>query len=195
MKNLLLLIFISLSSFTFSQQIVVFSKDEVCDLKTNNSICQTSEKNKSDFINLFKISDFSDTSLISKIEFIAPPLQWGRKIGNEAKYGEVIFYKSLINGYVFNIKLANLLPNHSYILTLNGNPSLEGNNLLPDTVPNLKAEKYYDFLSVKTDAGGEYNAKIGVYLLKGDYHVRFYIKDHDDCKIILYHDYYRFKIK
>lgn len=195
MKNLLFLALMSLSSMTFSQQIVVFGKEELCDLNTNNSICMTSDKNKQDFINLFKISNFQDTAQINKVEFITPPLQWGRNISNAVKYGEVIFYKSQVNGFIFNLKLMNLLPDHNYIFTLNGNPKLEGNNLLPDTVPNLKAEKYYDFLFVRTNAVGEYTGKIGVYLLKGDYHVRFYVKDHDDFKIVLYHDYFKFKIK
>jgi hypothetical protein len=88
----------------------------------------------------------------------------------------------------------NLIPDHGYLSTLNGNPKLAGNNLLPDTVPNFNIEKYYDFLSIKTDSQGKYHAMIAVYLKQGDYHVRFYIKDIDHFKIVLYHDYFKFNV-
>lgn len=45
---------------------------------------------------------------------------------------------------------------------------------------------------MKTDDSGNFEKKIAVQLSPGDYHVRFYVKDQRDYKIVLYHDYFRF---
>jgi hypothetical protein len=42
---------------------------------------------------------------------------------------------------------------------------------------------------------GEYMATFAIALPKGPYDVRFYVKDTDDFKIVLYHDFFRFAVE
>lgn len=94
------------------------------------------------------------------------------------------------NGLVLQVSLKGLNTGYRYILTLNGNPDLPGNALLPDPVPGLPAERYYDFHTATTDEHGSYVATFGVMLPAGSYKVRFYVKDTADFKIVLFHDYF-----
>jgi hypothetical protein len=194
MKHLLLIAAVITCSTVYSQQVISYSKEEKCYLDEKSKPCKPNDEEKAGFINIFTSENFQDTINISQAKLITPPLQWGRNISDNT-FGEIIYYNSLKSGFITNLSLNKLLPNHAYELTLNGNPKLVGNDLLPDTVPNLNIERYYDFLSITTDSHGEYHAKIGVYLKHGDYHVRFYVKDKDDFKIILYHDYFKFSVK
>jgi len=194
MKYLLLLTLMSFSLVTFSQQLVIFEEEVVCNLADGGSFCQPTDKGKTKFMRVFKKADFRNAAKVKEIPLTTPPLEWGKKVSDDTK-GELEFYPNLPKGFVTNLTITHLKPNHTYILTLNGNPELDGNNLLPDPVPQLPEEKYYDFLTVQTNADGAYQAKLGVFLKKGDYHVRFYVKDKSDSKIILYHDYFRFKVR
>lgn len=121
------------------------------------------------------------------LPLIAPPA-WGRTVPDAS--GTVRLHPTVANGLVLQVALKGLLPAHRYILTLNGNPKLPGNDLLPDPVPGLPAERYYDFQTATTDDHGAYAATFGIVLPAGDYQVRFYVKDTADFKIVLYHDYF-----
>ena len=192
MKYLFLFIGICLSLELFSQQqVVIFSKTERCYLDLKNAPCNPEGKDKTDFINLFRKESFSDTSKLNKARLFSPPLQWGRNI-RDTNFGEIFYPSSFQHGFITDLSLVNLLPDHEYELCMNGNPKLAGNDLLPDAVPNMQTEKYYDFLPVKTDHNGEYHARLGVYLIPGDYHVRLYVKDRENFQIVLYHDYFKF---
>jgi len=121
------------------------------------------------------------------LPLIAPP-EWGRTVAGAA--GSVRVHPTVAGGLVLHVALKGLVPAHRYILTLNGNPQLPGNDLLPDPVPGNPKEKYLDFLTATTDEHGAYEAPFGIVLPAGAYKVRFYVKDTVDFKIVLYHDYF-----
>ena len=194
MKYLLLITLISVSSFSYSQQVIIFDEEDVCFITETAESCNPTDKRKSKLVSVYTKADFQNPSKLDKVNLTTPPLEWGKKV-NDNTSGALEFYQSAHAGFITNLTLSNLKPNFTYILTLNGNPELDGNELLPDPVPQLPEEKYYDFLTVQTDERGAYQAKLGVYLTKGKYHVRFYVKDKSDSKIVLYHDYFRFNVK
>lgn len=136
-------------------------------------------------------NEFPESSV--EKDLITPPLEWGKEATTESN-GKLIHGTSYKLGWVSLVQLNNLLPNHEYMLTLNGNPELDGNELLPKPVPGLEDERYWDILEIKTDSNGYFEKKIAVQLTPGDYHVRFYVKDQEDYKIVLYHDYFRFTV-
>jgi hypothetical protein len=131
--------------------------------------------------------------LENTLEMISPP-EWGKTVSTSTK-GWIRFHPSFRGGFACHLELENLLPDHDYILTLNGNPSRAGNNLLPSSVPGNPLEKYYDFLIVRTDARGHYDASLGIFLRPGGYDVRCYIKDTGDFKIVLYRDFFGFDVR
>lgn len=122
------------------------------------------------------------------------PPEWGKTVAADTR-GVVAHQATYTHAFRARITLMNLLPNHAYILTLNGRPDLPGNALLPDTVPGLAQEKYVDFLPILTDAQGRFASDVAVRLKPGDYQVRLYVKDRSDFKIVLYHDYFPFVVK
>jgi hypothetical protein len=126
------------------------------------------------------------------LELVNPP-DWGKTVSASTK-GWIQFHPSFRGGFACRLELENLLPEHAYILTLNGNPSRDGNGLLPSSVPGGPLEKYYDFLVIRTDAHGHYDASLGVFLRPGGYDVRCYVKDTGDFKIVLYRDFFRFEV-
>jgi len=123
---------------------------------------------------------------------IAPP-DWGRTVPGAA--GKIAFHESYRGGFFVHVVLDGLAKDRRYILTLNGNPKLAGNDRLVDAVPGLPAERYFDFLTITTDDHGHFEATFGIALLPGPYDVRFYVKDTVDFKIVLYHDYFRFTVE
>ena len=104
--------------------------------------------------------------------------------------GELLFAKESEDGFMVRVILSELLPHHSYILTLNGNPERKGNSLLPKPVPGNEEEHYYDFQTIQTDADGAFEHSFAIRLPKGIYEIRFYVKDTEDFKIVLYHDFF-----
>lgn len=133
------------------------------------------------------------TPFDGKVELVNPPA-WGKVIAPNTA-GTLAFHTSFQGGFRFHVSLANLRPNQHCSLTLNGKPGLEGNELLLDPVPGLEAERYYDFFKFDTDANGCFEKDLAVALKPGPYRARFYVKDTDDYKIILYHDYFPFQVK
>lgn len=126
------------------------------------------------------------------LPLIAPP-EWGRTV--PGALGSVQLHPAVAGGLILQVKLAGLSPRHRYLLTLNGNPKLAGNDRLPDLVPGMADERYLDFYTATTDAQGGYEATFGVHLPPGPYQPRFYVKDTDDFKIVLYHDYFPCAVK
>lgn len=126
------------------------------------------------------------------LPLIAPPA-WGRTVPGAA--GEVRLFPTAEGGVVLKLALTGLAPAHRYLLTLNGNPKLAGNDRLPDPVPGLPAERYFDFYTATTDEHGAYEATFGIVLPAGPYATRFYVKDTTDFKIVLYHDYFPYEVK
>jgi alpha-N-acetylglucosaminidase len=127
------------------------------------------------------------------LTLINPPA-WGRVVGPDTT-GSLGVYPSSAQEFVFHLDLAHLLPEHRYILTLNGNPQRAGNEFLPNPVPGNPKERYYDFFIATTDDSGSYSGDFAVHLHPGDYDIRFYVKDTADFKIVLYHDFFETKVR
>jgi len=143
------------------------------------------------FLHAFE-SDLTRPAEFGPIAPLTAPPAWGRTVAGAG--GSIQHHESFRGGFVVRVALHGLRPLHRYILTLNGNPALPGNNRLVDPVPGNPAERYLDFLTVTTDGTGSYEATFGILLPTGPYGVRFYVKDTDDFKIILYRDYFRFTV-
>lgn len=133
------------------------------------------------------------TALESAMDLVSPP-EWGKAVGPSTQ-GRIQYHPRFPGGFECRLTLEHLAPDHDYILTLNGNPSRAGNDLLPSSVPGNAAEKYFDFLFIRTDAQGRYDARLGVFLKPGSYDVRCYVKDTADFKIVLYRDFFRFEVR
>lgn len=131
--------------------------------------------------------------LEAELPLVNPPA-WGRTVSDQTG-GVVHYHRRFPRGFVCRLELHDLLPNHAYLLTLNGNPEKAGNDLLPTPVPGNEREKYYDFLDIKTDAQGRYAADLGIFLQRGAYDVRLYVKDTADFKIVLYRDFFPFTVE
>jgi hypothetical protein len=165
--------------------VIVFGKGESAVLQPSTPVPQAPAK--AAFFRAFK------TDLEHPAEFAAPldlttfP-QWGRLVAGAS--GGIQFHRSFPGGFVVRVALEGLLPDHPYILTLNGNPKLAGNANLIDSVPGGGPERYFDFQTVTTDARGSYLATFAIALPAGPYDVRFYVKDTSDFKIVLYHDFF-----
>lgn len=131
--------------------------------------------------------------LTARRVLIAPP-EWG-KVATPEAMGTLDHFPKARGEFRARVRLEKLQPNHPYILTLNGRPDLPGNALLPNPVPGLPAERYLDFLDVMTDASGNYATDVAVTLPPSPYQVRFYVKDRADFKIVLYADYFPFRVE
>ncbi len=192
MKYLILLTICFLSPLAKAQEAnLIFIEErncllEVADCAENQLEKAFATKAKSA---LAEITEFDKTMNLS-----TPPLDWG-KMENVSTNGKVEFQLNTEDGFLNRVSLNNLKPNHDYVLTLNGRPDLVGNDLLPETVRGNKKEKYLDLIRIKTNELGYYVGIHVVYLKKGNYHVRYYVKDTDDYKILLYHDYFKFSVK
>jgi DNA-directed RNA polymerase subunit RPC12/RpoP len=109
--------------------------------------------------------------------------------------GEIRYYASFPGGLVIGVKLDGLVPNHEYLLTLNGAIQHEGNNNLPEKVSRGNKQKFYDFSPVITDENGHYQATFGIRLPPGPYDVYFFVKDTSDWKIVLSHSFFQFTVE
>lgn len=138
-------------------------------------------------------ADLSRPAVFAKLPLVSPP-EWGKTVAGAV--GKIEFHDSFRGGFFVRVLLEGLSPKHGYILTLNGKPGLAGNEKLVDLVPGMEKEqeRYFDFMHVKTDEHGRYEATFGIALPAGPYDVRFYVKDTADFKIVLYHDYFKFKV-
>ena len=127
------------------------------------------------------------------LPMVSPP-EWGKTI-SPAAGGTIAFRSSFEHGFFGRLALEGLEPNRPYLLAFNGKPGLKGNELLPDPVPGLPDERYYDLLDFAATPQGSFEATLAVKLAPGDYHLRLYVKDASDWKIVLYHDYFEFKVE
>lgn len=128
-----------------------------------------------------------------EMPLINPPA-WGRVISPQT-HGAVEVRRVLPGALVLGVKLAGMAPDHPYILCLNDRPGHPGNEWLPSAVPGHPEEKYLDFTRARTDGNGRFEGEFTVPLHPGLYNIRFYVKDPDDFKIVLYHDYFDVAVK
>ena len=175
-----------------AQEIVVFAKGDSLALGPGISSNTITNPVKAAFLDAFK-ADLGHALAFGETNKLTDFPTYGRNV--EGAGGEFRYRASFKGGFVVAPALDGLLPNHKYILTLNGNPSRAGNTNLVDSVPNNAREKYYDFQTITTDASGRYHATFGVALPAGPHDVRFYIKDTADFKIVLYHDFFKFTVE
>ncbi len=185
------LIWFALADVLSSQTISVFGKNEITLIDASGAVTALSDSPAHlSFLAALRRRGTTG-NYESRLTFAAPP-EWGKTLVGAG--GFVRFQPRFPQGLATQISLQGLAPNHAYLLTLNGTPHTPGNERLPDPVPGLPEERFYDFLRIVTNAEGAYEADLGIYLLPGDYHVRIYVKDTDDFKIVLYRDYFDFTV-
>jgi hypothetical protein len=176
-----------------AKEIAVFGERDFYVLDASPSPVGPTEADRAAFFAAFKADLARKAPLESALGLVSPP-KWGKTV-SAATNGRIRFHDSFPGGFACHLTLENLLPDHDYILTLNGNPQRAGNGLLSSPVPGNPKERYYDFLIVRTDAHGRYDADLGVFLRPGSYDVRCYVKDTGDFKIVLYRDFFKFEVR
>jgi hypothetical protein len=176
----------------FAGEIVVFGEKDFYVIDASPAPAGPREADRAAFFEGFKADLARRAPLERALDLINPP-EWGKTVSAQTR-GRIQFHPSFPGGFACHLALENLLPDHDYILTLNGNPQRAGNGLLASPVPGNPQERYYDFLVVRTDARGRYEASLGVFLRPGSYDVRCYVKDTGDFKIVLYRDFFRFEV-
>lgn len=192
-KRILLVPLLFLAGSLRATQIVVFGEKDFYLLDAAGVPGRPAEPDRAAFFDGYRADVEGKAPLEKSMALVSPPA-WGKTVG-PTTHGELEFHPSFPGGFACRITLDGLLPDHEYILTLNGNPEKPGNGLLPSGVPDSEKEKYYDFLIIRTDANGHYAANLGIFLKPGDYEVRFYVKDTGDFKIVLYRDFFPFAVK
>ena len=129
--------------------------------------------------------------VVNPISLFPAPKSWGKPISGSS--GKLVFnvdQPEQLNG---KIQVEGLKANHFYTVTLNGKVEDKSNNLLPQT---YGVERYVDITEFMTDSMGNVDsAFFKVFLSSGAYNVKFFIKDRDDWKIVLYNNYFVFYIK
>jgi hypothetical protein len=192
LKLLLAIPLLAFGGGLFASQIVVFGEKDFY-LLDAGAATGPKEPDRLAFFDAFRADAVRPAPLENALDLISPP-EWGKTVG-PATHGRIRFHPSFPGGFACRISLESLLPDHDYILTLNGNPARAGNGLLLSAVPGNGAERYYDFLVIRTDSSGHYDSSLGVFLKPGSYDVRCYVKDTADFKIVLYRDFFKFAVK
>ena len=171
---------------------VVFDKGDSIVFESGTTEADVKDPVKAAFLTAFK------ADLARPLAFEGPvPLTTLPGNGREVPgvTGEIQYHGSFPSGLVIGVKLEGLVPNHVYILTLNGDVQHAGNNNLPDQLSRNTKQKYYDFSKITTDANGRYQATFGILLPAGSYDVYFFVKDTADWKIVLHHDFFQFTVE
>lgn len=192
MKILLIVACLQLSTGLFAREIVVFAKGDSRVLESTNIEAEVKDPAQALFLTAFK-TDLAHPAVFKRTVKLSDLPQYGRQVPGAT--GKIQYHGSFPGGLVIRVTLEGLTPDHKYVLTLNGNPARAGNDKLMETVDHNKKEMYYDFLTVTTDAKGQYNATFGIRLPTSPYDVRFYVKDTTDFKIILYRDFFKFTVE
>jgi hypothetical protein len=192
MKILLVAVGLQLTIGLFAQDIVVFEKGNSLVLGSTTSAAESKDPAQAAFLAAFK-ADLTKPSGFKGPDKLSDLPKYGRK--GPGATGDIKYHSSFHGGFVAGVTLEGLMPNHKYILTLNGGPDRAGNDQLMETVDHNQKEKYYDFSTITTDADGRYHATFAVRLPASRYDVHFYVKDTTDFKIVLYHDFFKFKVE
>jgi hypothetical protein len=192
MKTLFLAVVLFFSGGLSGQTIVVFSKGDTLALISGAGAGSLESIGKAAYLNAFRDRISRGLNLEMPLELSDLP-RWGRKIPGAG--GSIQYRKSFRGGVILRAELAGLSPDHRYILCLNGNPERDGNTRLADPVPGNEKERYFDFITATTGPAGRFSAVFCIRLLPGPYDVRFYVKDTDDFKIVLYRDFFRFDVE
>lgn len=192
MKSLFFLVALWFVPALVADNIVVYAKGEFAVLNPGVTTSAPKDPVKARFLATVQADLLHPTPFAPAVKLLAPP-EWGKTVPGAG--GTLEYHDKFSGGFFVRVSLEGLTPNHRYILTLNGNPKLAGNERLVDAVPGLETERYFDFLTITTDDKGRYAATFGIALSAGPYDVRFYVKDTTDFKIVLYRDYFKFTVK
>jgi hypothetical protein len=176
-----------------ANEIAVFGEKDFYVVDADRSGTLPKDPERIAFLEAYRADAGLQAPIEEALDLVNPP-QWGKTV-SPATHGRIQFHHSFPGGFVCRIALEGLLPDHEYILTLNGNPAKAGNALLLSAVPGNEQERYYDFLVIRTDGLGHYDAGLGVFLRRGAYDVRCYVKDTSDFKIVLYRDFFKFEVR
>jgi hypothetical protein len=175
-----------------AQEIVVFGRGDSVVLAPGMAVTNAADPARASFLATFKADLEKPAPFTESAQLVDFPNR-GRPVPGAG--GEFRYHPSFHGGFVVVVSIEGLLPNHHYMLTLNGNPDRAGNTNLVQTVSNKPREKYYDFQIIKTDATGGYEGTFGIMLPEGPYDVRFFVKDRTDYQIVLYHDFFKFNVE
>jgi hypothetical protein len=192
LKHLLIIPIVAFAGNLLGDPIVVFGEKDFYVLEPGTNPVGPKEPDRLAFFEAIR-ADGDRPKLGVTLDLVSPP-EWGKTV-SASTHGRLQFHPSFPGGFACRISLEHLLPDHDYILTLNGNPTKPGNGLLLSPVPGNPEERYYDFLVVHTDADGHYDSGLGVFLRRGSYDVRCYVKDTGDFKIVLYRDFFKFEVR
>jgi DNA-directed RNA polymerase subunit RPC12/RpoP len=170
---------------------VIFAKGDSIVVGAGAAEAEVKDPARAAFIAAFK------ADLARPLPFEGPvpltPLPGGRTAPGAT--GEIQYLGSFPGGLVISVTLAGLIPEHDYILTLNGAVQHAGNDKLPEQLSPHGKQKYYDFNRITTDANGGYQAIFGILLPAGPYEVYFFVKDTTDWKIVLSRSFFKFKVE
>jgi DNA-directed RNA polymerase subunit RPC12/RpoP len=170
---------------------VIFAKGNSIEMAGGTADVEVKDPAEAAFLAAFK------ADLARPLAFAGPlpltPLSGGRIVPGAT--GEIQYHGSFPGGLVIGVTLAGLAPNHEYLLTLNGAVQHAGNDNLPEQLPQLGKQKFYDFNRITTDANGRYQATFGILLPAGPYEVYFFVKDTADWKIVLSHGFFKFAVE
>lgn len=128
--------------------------------------------------------------LVHKVTLSPASSDWGSPV--PGSQGSVTYFLKATGALKGTVKLSGLRPQLNYTLTLNGWPGQPGNNLLPQ--PGTGGERYDDFGVAHIDEMGNAEVELNVPLSRGEYHVKFFVKD-PDWQIVLHHDHLRFTVE
>ncbi len=193
MRKLILLALLLSGEGLRAQQIVVFGERDFFIIDSAGVSPGPKEPDRVAFLESCRADLSLKAPYEEAMDLVSPPA-WGKTV-SAATTGRLRFHPSFPRGFACHLTLENLLPDHDYILTLNGNPARAGNSLLLTPVPSNAQERYYDFHIARTNSLGRYDAGLGVYLKPGEYDVRCYVKDTADFKIVLYRDFFKFTVR
>jgi hypothetical protein len=118
------------------------------------------------------------------------PTSWGKRI--QGASGTVTYCEKSAGVFTGNVALIGLDPGKTYTLCINGKPGHPSNEWLPD---RRKAGRYYDFAQTPADRTGRIAIPFKVALHAGDYDVKFFVKDSEDSKIVLFNDRLLFRVQ
>jgi len=125
---------------------------------------------------------------------LSPAFTFGENIAGSS--GKFLFNKKDRNALTGTIMIEKLLPNHDYMLCINGKPGKPGNTKLPQDNINNPEEHHWNFQHVRTDSNGNVTQKVYQTLDTSNYDVKFFVKDpNNDWKIVLYNNHLKFKVE
>ena len=192
MISLLIAAVLLFSGELTARNIVVFAKGDTLALQSGTAPAGLEDPEKDSLLAAFRAGLAPGLKFKNPMKLTDLP-QWGRKIPGAG--GIIQYRKSFHGGFILRVRLEGLAPDHKYIFTLNGNPERAGNDNLVDPVPGNEKERYFDFFTAAMDPVGRYQAVFCIRLSPGPYDVRFYVKDTDDFKIVLYRDFFKFTVE